>query len=401
MTPFCISSDVLGSEKHMLVDQSGFATLDKIPPDVWTLSKSIDFRRRLCLNSALRLNRSAVDALPPDKWVKAMSILTKNDVKWSNVLPPDEYKRFVKNLVKSILGNIEDLPQEYCRVTWSSCGDLLAALKPAKIDTALFRELSGGGVEHGGGALESFRPGGGGFASPIHYDRFGTRTGRLTVASGPNILTLKKDHRKILRSFYADGKICYLDFSSLEARIILYEAGVRPTGDDIYKQISEDALGGRVSRDVTKVSVLSELYGISKAALGNRLSMSGKQLDDFVASIRNYFKTPELKARLKEEYSTRGKIRNKYGRPLFIDDPSADHLLVNTYAQSTGVDVSLLGFKSIVDTLGMDGIRPLFVLHDALILDVRGDRLPDVEAIQSIEVPGFEKSFLLKLEFIS
>lgn len=396
MSSFCVSSDVLGSEKHMQVSDDGFRTLDRLPVDEWILGRTVDPRRRRCLNTALRLARADVDLLPPERWVKAMSHLTKGPVLWSAALPPDEYRTFVKNLIKGVLGNLRQLPKEYCETTWTSCGELLSSLKPAKVDGPLFRELSSGNP-----SMETFRPGGGGFASPVVYDRFGTRTGRLTVASGPNILTLKKEHRRVLRSFYPDGKICYLDFSSLEARIILYEAGVVPRGDDVYTQISEDLFGGRMSRDTVKVAVLSELYGSSKAALGNRLSIGGKQLDDFVASIRSYFRTPELKARLKEEYTNGGKIHNKYGRPLFIDDPSADHLLVNTYTQSTGVDVSLLGFKSIVDSLGTDGIRPLFVLHDALILDVRGDRLADVEAIESIEVPGFAKKFVLKLEFIS
>jgi len=380
----------------MLVSDDGFRTLDRLPPDEWILGRTVDPRRRRCLNTALRLARVGVDLLPPDRWVKAMSQLTKGPVLWSAALPPDEYRLFVKNLIKGVLGNLGQLPKEYCESTWTPCGELLAALKPAKVDGPLFRELS-----PGNSTLETFRPGGGGFASPVVYDRFGTRTGRLTVESGPNILTLKREHRRVLRSFYGDGRICYLDFASLEARIILAEAGVRPRGDDVYTQISEDLFGGRMPRDTVKVAVLSELYGISRSALGNRLKVGGKQLDDFISTIRAYFRTPELKARLKEELDSRGRIHNRYGRPLFVDDASADHLLVNTYTQSTGVDVSLLGFKSIVDSLGSDGIRPLFVLHDALILDVRGDRLADVAAIDSIEVPGFSEKFVLKLEFIT
>jgi hypothetical protein len=83
---------------------------------------------------------------------------------------------------------------------------------------------------------------------------------------------------------------------------------------------------------------------------------------------------------------------------LTIEGDKVDHLLVNSYAQSTGVDVSLLGFKSIVDSLGSDGIRPLFVLHDALILDVRGDRFEDVQKITSVEIPSFSTKFPIKLD---
>ena len=92
-----------------------------------------------------------------------------------------------------------------------------------------------------------------------------------------------------------------------------------------------------------------------------------------------------------------GKVCNKHGRYLELDDPQ-DHLFVNTFAQSTGVDVALLGFKSVMDRLGIDGVRPLFVLHDALILDVRSDRLKDVENISSVKVHGYDAAFPLKFE---
>lgn len=192
-----------------------------------------------------------------------------------------------------------------------------------------------------------------------------------------------------------------LDFSALEARIVLAEAGVMPRGDDIYTQVSSDLFGGSIPRDVIKVAVLAELYGASKSMLSNRLGMSGKKLDTFVDSMRSYFRTDELKRRLKADFESTGFVHNRYGRPLTIDDASSDHLFVNTYAQSTGVDVSLLGFRSVLDRLGTDGIRPLFVLHDALILDVREDRIADVSAVSSATVPTYDADFPLKLEKIA
>lgn len=75
-----------------------------------------------------------------------------------------------------------------------------------------------------------------------------------------------------------------------------------------------------------------------------------------------------------------------------------DNIFINYYAQSTGVDVALMGFNEIVNRLGPDGIRPLFVLHDALILDVREDRIRDVESTEEVKVQGFEQAFLVKAE---
>lgn len=397
MDKFYISSEVLGTERHMEVSSEGFSTVSRVPPDSWLLGVSPRNSGNPCLNSLFRLGGSELRVLPPEPDVTAMSIVAPDGPRpWAQVMPPTRYKTFVKNLIKSIVGNMDAMPKEYCRVTWMACGSLLDRLRPAKIDTVAFKAAS----EAGNPSLESFRPGGGGYAQPVVYDRFATRTGRLTVASGPNILTLKKDHRRLLRSHFPDGCVVSLDFSALEARLVLLEAGVVPSSGDIYSQISNELFSGRIPRDAVKVAVLSELYGASRSSLAHKLDMPSAEVDKFVDAMRGYFRTPELRRRLADEVRSSGKILNKFGRPLMMEDASSDHLFVNTFAQSTGVDVSLLGFKQVVDDLGPEGIRPLFVLHDALILDVRGDRLADVEAVKSTSVPGYSSKFPLKFETV-
>lgn len=399
MDRYVISSEVLGSELHMEVSATGFTLLSKIPPDVWTLSGQPRLDGGLCLDSAMRLGGCLPNLLPPERWVKAMTLLgSPAPIPWSKVMPTDAYKGFVRGLVNSVVGNVDVLPKQYVRDTWTPGGALLGALRATKVDMAAWKEAMGELGDRSNGALETFRPGNGGWCPVVSYDRFGTRTGRLTVASGPNILTLKKEHRRILRSNFPDGSICSLDFSALEARIILMEAGVVPRDGDVYGQISNELFDGKVARDTVKVAVISELYGASKSLLGAKLGMKGTQLDGFVDKVRSYFKTNQLRKRLADELAKTGKIHNRFGRPLVIDDRESDHLLVNTYAQSTGVDVALLGFKSTLDRLGSEGIRPLFVLHDAIILDVRGDRLHDVEHVATTTVPGYENNFPLKFE---
>ena len=402
MDSFCISSRILGSEKHIIVSDDGFSTTMKDPKDVWLLNGIMDPNKPLCLDSAVRLSGIELCITPPERWFKPMQFLTSGSVDvtipWSQVIPTEPYKRFVKTLVKSITDIIDTLPKEYYVSSWGPGGRFLSSLKAAKVDASLYKEACDS-VDRDSGALETFKPGPGGFLPPVTYDRFATRTGRLKVSSGPNILTLKKEHRKLLKSNFPGGSICSIDFSALEARIILAEAGKEFDGPDLYAKIAHELFGGTIERDVVKGAVISELYGSSKHTLGLRLGISGSKLDEFVGTIRDYFETQRLKKRLKEEYSSTSKVRNKYGRPLELPEPQ-DHLLVNTFAQSTGVDVSLLGFKNVVDQLGTDGIRPLFVLHDALILDVREDRLKDVEGIKSTIVPGYSSKFPLKFETI-
>ena len=401
MDRYVISSEVLGSDSHLEFFADGVTLLSKVPQEAWLLSGRHRLDGGLCLDSLLRLGGVALRTLPPEKWVKAMSQLTSEPVPWSKVMTPEAYREFVKGLVNSTLGNIDRLPKQYTCDTWARGGALLGALRPAKVDMSAWREAMTANGDRTDAVLEGFRPGNGGWVPPVVYDRFGTRTGRLTVDSGPNILILRKEHRRILRSNFPDGRVCSLDFSALEARVLLAEAGVVPGPGDVYGQIATELFDGKVERDVVKVAVLSELYGASKAMLGVKLGMRGPSLDGFVDKVRGYFKVDVLRRRLAEELAKTGKIYNRFGRPLFLDGDKVNHLLVNSYAQSTGVDVSLLGFKSIVDSLGSDGIRPLFVLHDALILDVRSDRISDVAAVESTPVNGFESLFPVKLEFIS
>ena len=381
----------------MIVSSDGFVMSSKPPSDVWFLDGTTDSMKHMCLDTVLRLGGVSVSIRPQDKWTRSMSLLAPDAmIPWSQTMPSIEYKSFVKNLIKSLTETIDNIPKDYYRNTWYPGGRLLHSLKAAKVDHAAYKNIVTD-MSRDSGAFATFRPGHGGFLSPVVYDRFATRTGRLTVASGPNILTLKKQYRKILKSTFQDGTICSLDFAALEARIILAEANKTFSTFDLYGTLATELFGEGMNREAVKIAVISELYGASRAMLASRLGISGRKLEEFVTKIRTYFGTPELRKRLKDEFVKTGKIQNKHGRLLDIDDPQ-DHLFVNTYAQSTGVDVSLLGFKSIVDTLGIDGVRPLFVLHDALILDVREDRLSDVEAIKSVAVSGYTMNFPLRFE---
>ena len=61
-------------------------------------------------------------------------------------------------------------------------------------------------------------------------------TGRMTITSGPNILTLKRGHRKILRSRYPGGKIVEIDIRAAEPRVVLALVGKKVEGD-VYTEI--------------------------------------------------------------------------------------------------------------------------------------------------------------------
>lgn len=338
----------------------------------------------------------------PERYTNMMKQLVKETtdsvIPWRHVLPQDEFKNFFKNLIGETTAAFPNLPFDYYETAWTPATNVLNSLKTARIDTdKLNRYTDDLGRSVPG--LETFRPKRSGFSYPVVYDRFSTRTGRLTVSDGPNILVLKKDCRDIIMSSWEGGSICYLDFRALEARIVLAENDVYSDADDLYGEIADKQFDGKIPRDTVKTAILAELYGISRTSLKARLGISDEKLNHFVESLEKYFGVATLKRRLKEEYERTGFIKNRFGRPLEVPG-GQDNLLINTYAQSSGVDVSMIGFNSVLQNLGADGIRPLFVLHDAIILDVRPDKIKDVKSVDSVPVTGYRKNFPIKLEVV-
>lgn len=139
-----------------------------------------------------------------------------------------------------------------------------------------------------------------------------------------------------------------VDFVSLEPRLALFAVGRSPKGD-VYEEIS------RVSgepRSRTKIATLSFLYGAAgRDGVSDRLRQH----------VREYFNVRELHRKIED---CGGK--NGYGRPLHVDE---ERLLIPHWVQSTAVDVCLIAFSELAERL-LGIADPLFLVHDAMFLDV-------------------------------
>jgi hypothetical protein len=397
---FTIDSTVLGTSKHIVGDSDGYVWSESVPKDSWHMTGETKAASTVkCLDTLLRLSSETVPQVPDRYLTSLKSLVTGSQaIPWHYVLPQNEFKNYFKNLIQKTTDVFDELPFDYYETVWAAGSRVINSLKPAKINLQMFQSHIE--VNPHSPGLESFRPKRSGFAYLVEYDRFSTRTGRFTVSDGPNILVLKKEYKGMIQSSYDDGRIVSLDFKALEARIILAEAGKTSDADDLYRDISEVQFKGIIPRDVVKVAVLAELYGVSKNTLKWKLGLSEDKVDSFIESIKEYFGVEKLKQRLKNDLYEDGHLKNRFGRRLEVPH-NQDNLLINTYSQSTGVDVALLGFDKVLSKLGTEGIRPLFVLHDAIILDVRGDRLDDVRACNCVEIPTYEGNFPLKFESIT
>jgi hypothetical protein len=190
------------------------------------------------------------------------------------------------------------------------------------------------------------------------------------------LLHLPKIYRGVLESRWSNGVILSLDYNSLEPRVLLSVSGTQPVerGRDIYETIRTDLFPNNeeVSRSVVKKIVLSEIYGAGINTIREQLP-NVNNLQDIIQEIRTHFNLDPLLQRLKDEWTATNNnwIENFYGRRV---KTTTAHTLINHYIQSTAVDVAMLGFKNLleyVEELGrLEDIVPLFVLHDALILDI-------------------------------
>ncbi len=295
-----------------------------------------------------------------------MEGLSQGAVPWPLVIP-------ARALYENMLSISDDLEELLAIVgdyseTLVRGRSILERLVPCRIDLAALRVAQSESQQYA--VLETFEPGPDSMADPALYSHR-TATGRMTVSSGPRILTLQKSHRKILSSRYDGGAVYQIDFVSLEPRVLrLLRAGEAPV--DIY-----GALAGRIdgiTRRQAKLATLKSLYGASGSSVREEVGSIAPQL---MREISDYFGLESIRRRVSEA----DEPRSLWGRPL--PEARDHHLAVSHYTQSTAVDVSLMGFSMIMDAVESEDllVQPVFVLHDALLVDCHPDSIKRVREI--------------------
>lgn len=249
----------------------------------------------------------------------------------------------------------------------------LKSLQRAVIDIEKLKASFNSGKIKNKSVLKNFKVQRDGFLDIPIYSLTKTLTGRMTIVSGPQILTAPKFVRSYLKSSFEEGNIVQIDFVSLEPRVAIQSQGEILT-EDVYEYIRSLVFSKKVSRRVVKKLVLCAIYGASEATLKKDIPPEFN-LAQAVKQTKQILNFEKIVKKQKANYKKEQKIYNYFGRPITPQD-SRDSLLYNNYVQSTAVDVSLAGFKKIIDSLPL-GCRPLFFIHDALILDIKKENLEE------------------------
>ena len=241
---------------------------------------------------------------------------------------------------------------------------LFNSLEKAKIDGLLllaYKEIEKN--ETVLSTLNSFNPKSG-YAKKVVYNRTDTVTGRLTVKKGPKILTLPARCRNIITSRFENGSIFYVDFKSLEPRVMSYISG-KDYYEDIYEEI-HSKLSFNTDRSVIKRAVISLTYGSSIKNIDNMSQVKTKEISEV---INEYFDFEKLIC-ISKKINDDGYRRNFFGRPILNNKETNERKILNNYIQSTAVDIALNYFSYLVKEVDIEKALPLFIIHDAIVFDV-------------------------------
>jgi len=400
----CIHKDLLGSDLYLVSDSDGFRWSSSIPHDYWLCGRSDDYARSIDLLASA----AGVDLRiePSSSYSKMWSSLREcgtMGVPLRHALAGDVFCAHIKQLLAQIHELLCDYHDTYYTREFVTIRQFLQGLERCKIDKKGVYKILDDDSERDG-SLRSFLPDQRGFIRKPVYSQISSCSGRLTVTEGPSILTLRKDRRHLIKSSSPTGSIVQVDFVSLEPRVALSVAG-RESQGDIYEMVRQDVLGGIASRNVAKVATIGSLYGMSSRKLSEILGdISASEAVKILKTIRDYFRISGLEKRLKLEASKGGSIKSHYGRAMNVEDVSG-HVLVNRFVQSTAADAAILGFSNLVNNIRERGIdiKPIFVIHDALILDIEKRDLDQFFEIASknIILPRLIGSFPVSSEIIS
>jgi hypothetical protein len=391
-----ISGRCLGTLHNLIHDGDRFIWSNETPDESWLFGFDGSHRDLELIAEACGYDLDTFDRSPHGR--SARVIFGDSDViiPWMHMMPKSVFQNQLQNLLKQLWRIIDDQSNQYYMNQFLCNRELLMTLQQPLIDVRLLRKIADK-AELKRGELLKFMPAAGDVSPRTVYNQIGSITGRLTVKEGPNILTLKRENRRIFKSRFKGGKIIQIDISSLEPRIALSVSGKDFSGD-IYEFVGREVLENRLTRDQVKIAVLSCMYGASSWSLSKQIP---EELDSkkIMNEIKSYFEIPKLKLKLENDLVKLGYIRNVYGRNIKSQDSAVNHFL-----QSSGVDVSFNVFSQILDDIrnNCDRAIPIYVIHDAILLDVAAEEYEKIKKLTSdgYKVDKLDCIFPVKVEII-
>jgi hypothetical protein len=146
-----------------------------------------------------------------------------------------------------------------------------------------------------------------------------------------------------------------------------------PAPDDVYQDLLEEFPA--LTREAAKAVTLTALYGGQPARISEVVGDLGTARKS-VSFVRSHFRVEGLERQL-EAASLQGSVRNALGRPL-REATRDQRVRTNHFLQSTAAELSILLFSEMCAKV--PAAVPVFVIHDALIVDVPCEQAESFES---------------------
>ena len=395
----CISKKVIGTSLHMLSKESGEIEWVASPPDE---SFPVGFSDNDSLLTVSKLSGKDFSLTPGQEYVNALKIAgVEENIPWHQAVPRKVFKKFIQRIVDESRAILSSDQYEYYQNYLVKAQRASQQLSPVKIDPVEYQRLMSDPLTPNKNVIQSFAPINE-YSKRAVYGFTSTNTGRLTVRQGPQILTLKKEHRTILTSRFDKGRIVQLDYTSLEPRIALSMIGHNPP-KDIYNDVAKNILENRVGRESAKLLTIALLYGMGQKRVKNILAGTMLNPVSTMQSLDEFFGANIIREELSKQAKS-GFIQNYYGRNIKVRNDS-EHVLYNNLIQSTAVDVALQGFSRMITTINEHGkrMKPVFILHDALLIDCPPDEVKFLDKLCEVgsTADNLDAHFYVKKELVN
>jgi len=306
-----------------------------------------------------------------DKYDKYISMFKEFDYSNIKYILPDHILSNYQIEYDNILSELSEIDVDEYRLIYDKIINIDENLYEASLDIPIYNiMLEQEKNETILNNLKSFK----GYAykaKKIKYNFSSTVTGRLTIDNSicGNILTLPKRCRKIFKSSWNyEGSLISVDFKSLEPRIVK-----KITSDEKYEDIYEtikDLSEINVDRSVIKRAVISTLYGSEL----NVDYLTKEKSDELIKICYDFFNIDKVIDIANNSLLKNNKSRkNLFGRPINNLNETKNHIIMNNYIQSSAVDVALMYFYELINKVEKDKCKPLFIIHDAIIFDIKND----------------------------
>jgi len=365
-----VSNKFLGTKRHLLVSSKNLQWVEKIDPHIlgYAYSKFHPFS----LSSFLRISAESTPHLLPENIRKSLDIcnISFEQSGAGFLMRPAELQKRIVDFVEEVGCLFEPL-LPYLE-TYVQNIEVLSRCLPAHYSVELLKEVNHAGkitLDESGHAPK-----------PI-YSLSHSKTGRMTIVGGAQILTTPRELKHCIRSRFKNGTIIEIDYSALEPRTALAVIGSGlASSPDIYEHVAKIFSPG-LPRETAKQVTISFLYGAAKNTI-RRLIGTSKDIDSELQKLKKLFGFEKIVTQAEIEIQKNGYFKNHAGRPIRVDSIKRG-LLFNNFCQSTAVDVALSGFANLLDEMQATNFQavPLYFIHDAIILDVPAEELDRLEKI--------------------